>query len=149
MEQKIVLRLMTETDFYHPLPMDDSLIESMQNLNCHNNVIKEKSDNGPFMGESVTQDGVLGLVWGTALKDCKSIPSVGSVNLVDYQIVFTYSGMGDFRYRLASRTPVLLVFTKDQGLVMVNWQFEANCHSPVETKLRNKLGEPLNRGGEH
>lgn len=151
-EQKVLLRLLTEPNFYHSAPMDTGLNEYMLPCSCKGGgacrtFSGEKTGERCFIGDGADKEGFLGIPWGTRLKDCKTINITGSVNLGEYQVVYTYDGMGDFKDIVDLRTPVLLFFAGEQGLVMLNWQYEAMRPSLVESALRNSMGEPINRGG--
>jgi len=153
MEQKILLRLLTEPNFYGHQSFDPRIEEylvssgrEVGNLGwCLGS--NPENFNGQFLWTRAWEDGVFGISWGTPIEDIKKILPTGSADLDNYQIVYTDASIGYTEDVVKSRTPALMVFTKDKGLVMVTWQFDGLQRSLVEEKMREALGEPVNKGG--
>lgn len=131
MEKKILLRLLTEPNFYGPFFLDPKLLTSSEE----------------FLWTHSKEDAFYGISWGSPIETIDKTLWIGSVNLEEYQIVYTDTSIGFSNDAVKSRTPALMVFTKDKGLVEVTWQFDAAQQSAVEKKLRKDLGEPINKGG--
>ena len=146
MEQKILLRLLTEPNFYGHLSVDPRLEEYLSDSGRDDRVLAAIFT-GQFLWTRSKEDGFFGIPWGTPLEAANKILPTGSLNLEEYQVVYTDAGIGFSDDVVKSRTPALMVFTKDKGLVMVTWQFDATQQSLVEAKLREALGEPVNRAG--